>query len=298
MQNTPVHADIHTLASADEPFGEAYRRYSDVLIATTLEQKEQMRRLADLEEQENRKLIASKASHLISERNSTLINDFVEAHSSKGLYERGAEYASSLLRASSDATHSALEAGQKSIETAQELGHLVAVKAASATHLAQDVVSKANAIVHQGADIVRSAYGKVADIWEDLSDTITWARVVEIEELERERRLQSNSEARAVLNAQKVSALIKDLGTPFYRPTFEPNVNYGTQLLEELERSRRIWEDSTGKIAIVNAQGVSDIVKDSVRLLKTSGHISIPDVEAKHAPAEIAQPALASAVSQ
>lgn len=280
----------------DEHFGENYRRYSDVMITSSLEERERLRRLVDAEEEMVRKENAKKVSRILHEKNSTFISDFVSAHSGKGLYKRGAEYASSLLHASSDVTHAAFEAGQKGIETTQQV--------------AQDVVSKASEIAYQGAELaqsvvessgvvglIRSALGKVADLWDDLSETITWARVVEIEETERERRLSSNSEARAVMNAQRVSSLIKDLGRPFYRPESEPSINYGTQLLEDLERNRRIWEDSTGHVAIVNAQGVAEIVKDSVRLLKTSGHLNIPDIQKGPFPVE-SSTIQASAVSQ
>jgi len=290
IQEAPqVHADVHLFASGDDHFEEAYRRYSDVLITTSLEEREKLRRLSDKAGEESRRSNSAKVADIIQQKNNSgMINEFVEAHSSKGIYEIGAQYASSLLSASSDATHAA-----------SEIGHMVA--------------SKANAYAHQGAEmaqavadnigfsgLVKSAFSKVSDLWEDLSDTLTWARIVEIEEIERERRMQSSSEARAVLNAQKVSSLIKELGLPFYRPSSEPSSYYGTQLVEDMERTRRIWEDSTGKVAITNAQGVSEIVKDSVRLLKTSGHLNIPDITPDSKPVVLEAPRTltASAVSQ
>jgi len=266
---TQVHPDAQLFGANDaDHFSEAYRRYSDVQITTRLEEQEQLRRLADPTGEAYRKI------------NATAVSSILPHDNDKGLYERGTEYASSLLSSS-------LELGKSATHFAMDAGHKVQDAAIRGVEATQDAVIKAQEMAHQGVELAQSmaeksgisslihgAIDKVNDIWEDVSSTFVWAKVVELEEAERERRILSDNESRSILNAQKLSGLVKDL--EIYKPAEEPNTLYGTKLLEEMERSRRVWQDTTGRTAIVNAQGVAEVVKDSVRLLKTSGHLSIP----------------------
>jgi len=287
---TIVHPDAQMFGAKDEEhFSEAYRRYSDVQITTKLEEQEQLRRLADTTGEVYKKANAMAISKMLQDRRQP------------GLYERGSEYASSLLSAS-------IQAGKNATQVVLEASHRVQDAAIRGAEATQDAVIMAQDLAHQGVEyaqalsiksgvsnLIHGAVDKVSDMWDDVSYAFALAKLAELEELERDRRMTSDHESRAVLNAQKAASLIKELGFPFYNPTFEPNSFYGTKMLEEIERNRRIMSDSVGHVGIVNAQGVAEVVKDSVRLLKTSGHLNIPGKE--HEPIVVPMP-VASALSQ
>jgi len=268
MQNT---TQIHATVAGDIHFEEAYRRYSDVVITALLENKEQSRRLADTQGEAGRKLQAAEVARLIeANRPKSTVTGL------QGLYERGTEYAQSLVEAGTNASHVAYDAAQRGMGVATKLGHQV-MEMAHEGAVAAESALKSSGI----SDLVDGAIHKVSNMVDDIAGSVERFVVQELEEAERVRRLGSSNETQAILNARATSSLIKAIGFPFYNPTFEPNASYGTVLLEELERSRRIWQDASGKVAIVNAHELAEVVKDSVRLLKTSGHLNIPREETK-----------------
>jgi len=82
-----------------------------------------------------------------------------------------------------------------------------------------------------------------------------------LEEREKKRRTLSDAdETFAILNAMRVSSLIKDLAPALYRPTEEPSGLYSVELLEMKERNRRINEDKLDKNLRARCKHTGDLV--------------------------------------
>jgi len=106
---------------------------------------------------------------------------------------------------------------------------------------------------------------------------VTWANAVyksnlviaiHKEEDERKRRVSSDDEVYALLNAIAVSSLIKRLAPEFYRPDEEPNTRYLTKLLESMERNRRMLAHKNDKTLQGKSAHIASLIKE--RNLKTS----------------------------
>jgi len=106
---------------------------------------------------------------------------------------------------------------------------------------------------------------------------VTWANavyksnlviVVHMEENERKRRVSSDDEVYALLNAIAVSSLIKRLAPELYRPDEEPNTRYLLHLLESMERNRRMLAHKDDKTLPGKSARIANLIKE--RNLQTS----------------------------
>jgi len=131
------------------------------------------------------------------------------------------------------------------------------------TKIASEATSKGTALVVRGKTGLELVLHHAGIILREISIRFTtwvrrtWSNTIHrvhvnyanhLEKKERKRRTLSDAEETvAILNAQRVSALIKDLAPEFYRPAEEPNRWYLIKLLESKEQSRRTNEDKLDK---------------------------------------------------
>lgn len=140
----------------------------------------------------------------------------------------------------------------------------------------QDVKNKLQEVANQGIEKVQEVAKKlknasldvinrVGKAFHNLSENTNLAFAVLEEESERAWRLNSDIEVYSILNALRVSSLLKETAPALYRPAFEPTRKYSTRLLEENERHRRAAEALGDRTAIDNAKAISRLMEDKFR---------------------------------
>jgi len=101
---------------------------------------------------------------------------------------------------------------------------------------------------------------KVNEAWENITYNSNLTFVILEEETERQYRMASENQSFAIMNAFRVAGLIKALAPELYTATSEPSSAYYAKLLGEIERARRIKQDSTDKTAQLNGAATSRLI--------------------------------------
>lgn len=256
----------------------------DIDLVNKLEDEEQKRRIADVLGEQQRR----NAAHQVSEIISTSLRP--------SWFNKGSAYALELIKVARQAGNKLLRSsqvrqmsakiqvvGQRGIASAQAKAQDVKHKAEIVGHRAQetshdvklklqDTLDSAETIAQQGIEKVQEVakkikkvslkfFGKVSQAVNNLSENTNLAFAVLEEENERQTRLNGELEVYAILNALRVSALLKDTAPALYRPAFEPTRKYSTRLIEEYERSRRSLADAADHTAINNAKAVAQLIQ-------------------------------------
>jgi hypothetical protein len=285
-----------------QPKGEFYDPWTehsqeDIKLVNMLEDEEQRRRMADTIGEQNRRFVANQVSEIVA--NGIRPNWF----------NVGTAYVFKILKLARNAGNKALHssqitalsaklqvAGHKGFSKAQELKNsleLAGTKAQETTsdvkHLIQEkfesVQEKVSEVTKKLKSVSLKFLGKVNQTFTHISENTNLAFAVLEEEGERQRRLTSELEAYAILNALRVSSLLKELAPAFYRPAFEPTRKYSTRLLEENERARRQIVDLSDHIAINNAKNIAELITNK---FTAPAPISLPTkVEPVSEPAKI-----------
>jgi uncharacterized protein YoxC len=148
--------------------------------------------------------------------------------------------------------HKTAEARHKAADIAHAVGHKTADVAHAVSHKTADVAALAAEIAHE-------ARNRLVHLKDEVVYTTTRKYVRAQMESERRRRETDVDEQYAILNALRVSSLIKDLGCEFYRQHGQ-NFTYSFKLLEETER---VWQEASlhSVVASANARKVALLVK-------------------------------------
>jgi hypothetical protein len=232
--------------------------------------EEQQRRIKDVIGEQQKRNNAYKVSEIIT------------TNLRPNWFQQGTTYAFNILQVARDAGNKALRssqvravsarlqiAGQKGVATAQDVKHRVEVVGSKAQEKAQetsqDVKLKLQEVAQKLKNVSLKVFGKVSQAFTNLSENTNLAFAVLEEEGERTWRLNSETEAYAILNALRVSSLIKETAPALYRPAFEPTRKYSTRLLEENERARRSTQDLIDFTALNNAKAISLLIANIFR---------------------------------
>lgn len=147
---------------------------------------------------------------------------------------------------------------------AQNLANQTIEKTKDLTHQAQ--VAAGNAIAsaqNVGEQVIEKAKDIKEDIQESIAPTTTWNQSGLLEEAERQSRSNAQLGSNRFALALQTSALVKAeiiARNPNYSAASEPNYHYGTAVLEETERLRRIVSDKTSPVARINAKRTAAII--------------------------------------
>lgn len=169
-----------------------------------------------------------------------------------------------------DVKHKVEVAGHKAQETSQDVKVKLQEKIGVAQDVAHHGLEKVQEVALKLKSVSLKLFGKVNEVWSNLSENTNLAFAVLEEENERAWRLNGETEIFAIINGLTISSLFKEMAPEFYRPTFEPTRKYSTKLIEQYECTRRVTEDLSDRTAVNNAKAVSSLIEAKFRAVAPS----------------------------